>query len=266
LEDEIGFPLFWRSTGGIEVTEAGRTFLHEAERLVGDLLNLSEIARRLRGGGSETLSLGMISGTAQMFVPRLFDEFARKTTDIKLRIVVSSTRNIFRELQGERIDAGIAIEPSPDRIPAGLVFDRLATVGMALIVHPQHAFAKSKKPINVSTLATEPIIMNELEIGYGEIVQSLFADIGIRPNVLAIADNVETIKIIVQTGVGIAILPRASAEQEVSSAQLRALALLPECNVNLSIFRRREPLSQDKQAYLTALTAALRANSMFAKK
>jgi DNA-binding transcriptional LysR family regulator len=258
LEDEIGFPIFWRSTRGIELTESGRTFLHEAERIVGDLLNLSETARRLRGGGSEALNLGMISGTAQTFVPRLFCDLPRTVRDNKLRIVITPTRNIFRDLQEEKIDAGIAIESDPDRVPSGLVFDRLAIIEMALIVHPKHALAKSKKPVNVSALGAEPIVMNELDVGYGHIVRSLFTDLGIRPNILAIADNVETIKVIVQTGAGIAILPRTCADQEVSLRQLKVLCLLPECNVPLSLFRRREPLSREKEACLSALGAALR--------
>ena len=77
LEGEIGFPLFLRSTRGVELTESGRTFLYEAERLVGDLLNLGEIARRLRGGGSETLNLGMVSGAGQTFIPRIFRRLSR---------------------------------------------------------------------------------------------------------------------------------------------------------------------------------------------
>ncbi len=35
------------------------------------------------------------------------------------------TKNIFNDLHEERIDAGIAIESEPERVPAGLVFDRL---------------------------------------------------------------------------------------------------------------------------------------------
>ena len=34
LEDEVGFPLFRRTGRGIELTERGRTFLYEAERVV----------------------------------------------------------------------------------------------------------------------------------------------------------------------------------------------------------------------------------------
>ena len=44
LEDEIGFPLFRRTPRGIEVTERGRTFLYEAERVVGDVMAQMECA------------------------------------------------------------------------------------------------------------------------------------------------------------------------------------------------------------------------------
>ena len=129
---------------------------------------------------------------------------------------------------------------------------------MVLIVHPKHALAKSKKPINVSAIAAEPIVMNELEVGYGKIVLSLFSDLGIRPNILAIADNVETIKVIVQSGAGIAIIPRTCVDHEISFRLLKALRLVPERNVAFSLFRRREPLSRQKEACLSALNRALR--------
>lgn len=258
LESEVGFPLFRRGTRGIELTEAGRTFLHEAERMVGYLLNLAETARRLRGDGYETLNLGMVSGASQTFIPRIFQDFSNTIGDVKLRIVMGSTRKIFQDVQEEKIDAGIALESDPDRIPAGLVYDRLAVIDMALIVPPKHPLTKSKRPINIAALANEPIVMNELEVGYGQIVLSLFADIGMRPNILAIADNVETIKTIVQSGTGIAILPRCCAEREVSNRLLSALPFVPQRSVTFSLFRRREPLSRVKEQCINTLSRLLR--------
>jgi len=46
LEDEIGFPLFRRTPRGIEVTERGRTFLYEAERVVNAAASRCRAARR----------------------------------------------------------------------------------------------------------------------------------------------------------------------------------------------------------------------------
>jgi len=71
---------------------------------------------------------------------------------------------------------------------------------MALIVHPRHALARTCGPVDVGRLVTKPIITSELGVGYGQVVLSLFTDLGARPNVLAVVDNVETMKVIVQSG------------------------------------------------------------------
>ncbi|TDN01844.1 hypothetical protein CEE86_12155, partial [Lactobacillus crispatus] len=128
---------------------------------------------------------------------------------------------MFNELHEDRIDAGLAIESDPDRLPAGLVFFRLTTAELALIVPPKHPLARARTPVDIGRLLAEPIIMSELSVGYGQVVLSLFTDLGIRPNILAIADNIETIKVIVQSGKGIAIVPRACAENEVSLGVLK---------------------------------------------
>ncbi|MBV9234449.1 MAG: LysR family transcriptional regulator [Xanthobacteraceae bacterium] len=258
LEEELGFPLFRRTSRGIEQTERGRTFLYEAERVVGDVLSLTDPARRLRGALADTLTMGMGSGMAQIFMPRLFGHLNGALAGVRLEILTAPTKNIFNELHEERIDAGIAIESDPDRVPAGLVFDRLTQAEMALIVHPKHALARSRQPVDIGRLMAEPIIMSELTIGYGQVVSSLFSDLGIRPNILAIADNIETMKVIVQAGKGIAIVPRASATNEIKLGALKALAIAPARGVALSLFRRRQPMSRRKEAFVAALREALK--------
>jgi len=259
LEEEIGFELFHRTSRGIESTDRGRTFLYESERVMGDLLSLSDTARRLRGVLSDTLMIGMGSGMAQIFIPRIFADLKRDLPGVRLEIMTAPTKNIFNELHEERIDAGIAIESNPDRLPAGLIFDRLVEAEMALITHPKHALARSKQPIDIGRLLAEPFIMSELTVGYGQVVFSLFTDLGIRPNILAVVDNIETMKMIVQAGGGIAIVPRACAENEVALGLLKALAIAPARNVSFSLFRRHEPLSRRKETALLKLRELLRA-------
>ena len=259
LEEEIGFELFHRTSRGIESTDRGRTFLYESERVMGDLLSLTDTARRLRGALSDTLMIGMGSGMAQVFIPRMFADLKRDLPGVRLEIMTAPTKNVFNELHEERIDAGIAIESNPDRLPAGLIFDRLVDAEMALITHPKHALARSKQPIDIGRLVAEPFIMSELTVGYGQVVSSLFTDLGIRPNILAVVDNIETMKMIVQAEGGIAIVPRACAENEVALGLLKALAIAPARNVSLSLFRRHEPLSRRKETALLKLRELLKA-------
>jgi DNA-binding transcriptional LysR family regulator len=139
-----------------------------------------------------------------------------------------------------------------------LVYDRLTDAQMALITHPKHALARSRRAVDVGRLVAEPIIMSELTVGYGQVVLSLFADLGIRPNIVAVADNIETMKVIVQSGRGIAIVPRACVENEVALGVLKALAIVPARSVTLSLFRRRQPLSRRKEGYLNVVREALK--------
>jgi DNA-binding transcriptional LysR family regulator len=258
LEEEAGFPLFRRTPRGIDVTERGRTFLYEAERIVGDVLSLSDTARRLRGVILDTLTIGMGSGMAQIFMPRLFKNLQETMPGARLEILTAPTKNIFNDLHEERIDVGIALESEPERVPAGLVFDRLTVVEMVLIAHPKHPLTKAKQPIDVGRLVAEPIVMNELTVGYGQVVMSLFNDIGTRPNILAVADNIETMKAIVQSGAGIAIVPRPCADNEVALGVLKTMPIMPARSIALSLFRRRQPLSRRKETFLSALRDALK--------
>jgi DNA-binding transcriptional LysR family regulator len=259
LEEEIGFELFTRTSRGIESTDRGRTFLYESERVMGDLLSLTDTARRLRGALADTLTIAMGSGMAQLFIPRIFDDLKTNLPGIRLEILTAPTRNIFTELHEERIDAGLAIESDPERLPAGLVIDRLVDAEMVLIIPPKHALARAKQPVDIGRLLAEPFIMNELTVGYGLVVMALFTDLGMRPNVQAVVDNIETIKIIVQSGGGIAIVPRACAENEVALGLLKALTIAPARNVAFSLFRRRQPMSRRKETALLKLRDMLKA-------
>ncbi len=257
LEEEAGFSIFRRTPRGIDLTERGRTFLYEAERIASDVLSLTDTARRLRGAVLDTFSIGLGSGMAQIFMPRLFSNLEELLPSARLEIFTAPTKHIFDDLHEERLDAGITIESEPDRVPAGLVFERLTSIEMALIAHPKHPLAKAKQPIDVGRLVAEPIVMSELSVGYGQVVMSLFTDIGTRPNILAIADNIETMKAIVQSGKGIAIVPRPCADNEVALGVLKMMSIAPSRHVSLSLFRRRQAQSRRKEGFLTSLRDAL---------
>jgi DNA-binding transcriptional LysR family regulator len=78
-----------------------------------------------------------------------------------------------------------------------------------------------------------------------------------RPNIVAIANNIETMKTIVQSAHGIAIVPRTSADNEVALGVLKVLSVVPERNAVLNLFRRRQPLPRRRQGYLAAVRDAL---------
>jgi DNA-binding transcriptional LysR family regulator len=257
LEGSIGFSLFRRTGRGIEPTERGRMFLYEAERVVGDLMNLSDVARRLSGVGIETLVLGIGSGLAPILLPRILPQDGFPN-NLHLEIKTAPTRVIFDDLHDERIDLGISAEVGPDRVPSGIASAPLFYLDMALIMPPSHRLADSKSAIDIGLLTHEPIIMNELSIGYGQIVSTMFNDLGIRPRIRAIADNVETIKVMVQAGVGTAIIPSGSADLESRSGLLAVRPILPARPITIVAYRSRQALSRRKELLVEKLLGPVR--------
>lgn len=258
LEEEIGFELFARAGHSIELTDAGRAFLGEAERVAGEFQGLARTAERLRGRRVESVALGMGSGLAQVFVPRLFPAVSERAPGLRLDVLTAPTKSIFRDLHEGRIDLGIAIETAPERVPAGLASERLLELELGLVVHPGHRLARAKPPVDLGMLVAEPIVMSELTVGYGEVVLSLFADLGMHPNILAVADNVETMKTIIRQGRGCAIMPAAAAAEEAERGVLRVLAFAPARKVALALCRRRTTESARREAHFALLEALLR--------
>ena len=257
LEAALGFDLFVRSGRGIDLTDRGRSFLYEAERVVGEVLGLADTAGRLRGAAVETFSVGMGSGMSDLIVPGGLAPFSRRFPEVRLDIAIAPTRRIYSELHAERLDMGIAIEVDPDRLPAGLQRERIAEIEMVLIVRPDHALAGESDPVDLARLLAEPMIFNELNVGYGEVALAMFTDLGIRPGIHAVCDNVETIKTMVAAGMGIAIVPRSAVPQDGARSGLRVQVTKPRRQVVLSAVRRRQGMSRAREGWYAALRDAL---------
>lgn len=258
LEAEIGFALFARVGHGVEVTDGGRTFLAEAERVLAEFGSLARAADRLRGRLVDTVAVGMGSGMAQIFIPRLFPAVSERAPELRLDVLTAPTKSIFEDLHAERVDLGIAIAANPERVPTGLVQEPLTDLDLALIVHPRHRLAGRTRAVDLGAVMGEPMVLNDLTVGYGEVVMSLFADLGMRPSIFAVADNIETMKVIVQQGSCAAIMPAAAAAREVKAGLLRVLPIAPGRKVGLSLYRRREPTARKRERYLALIIDALK--------
>lgn len=257
FEDEIGFRLFRRTGRGVETTEQGRSFLAEADRVAQDFYGLSDTARRLTGASYETFTLGMGSGMSGLVVPRGLSHFADIFPNVQLRIVTAPTRRIYDQLHTESLDVGIAIELPPEALPSGLVATPIAEVDMVLIGHPDHELFDEQTPIDLACLISEPLITNELTIGYGQIVTTMFSDIGAHPNIRAVADNVDTLREMVAAGLGVAIIPRSALLLSGASAPLRVREISQTRRIGFCVVRRRQAMSRNRETYFSFLADAL---------
>jgi DNA-binding transcriptional LysR family regulator len=257
LEERVGFQLFRRNGRGVEPTEHGRTFLAQAERVASDLLSLMDVARRLRGLGGETLRVGIGSGLAGAVLPRLFGGEPH-SGDVLIEIRTAPTRVIFDELHAERLDLGIVVDVTPDRVPSGLSVVRLLEVEMVAIAPLGTELPLVHGRVDLARLGDTPMILNELSVGYGQIVNSLLSDLGVRPRIVALVDNVETIKVMVRAGVATALVPASSTEDEARFGLMQVHPVTPACRALINIYTSGHRLSGRKADLIEPLLGRTR--------
>lgn len=246
LEDRLGFPLLVRTGRGAEMTEKGRVFLHEAERIATDIMHLEEVGRNLRAVAKDKVNIGMISGLANVLVPRLFLG-GSLPGDMQVEIRTAPTRVIFNELFNGSLDLGFAVTMDPDLIPSGLTFRTLFDLDLVVICAPDSAIAGAGEPYDLQSIADEPIIMSELSVGYGLTIMKMFGQLGISPRIRAVVDNIATIKVMVRSGIGFALVPAGAADLEAELGLIKVVPITPAQTITIECYRPRVGLSRHKE-------------------
>jgi DNA-binding transcriptional LysR family regulator len=257
LEDELGFQLFEGTGQGVDATTTGRSFLKQAEQVMVAMLGLADVADNLRGGQSGSLALGLSSGIASQVLPPLTDLLASIRTQLRMEIVTSPTRRIYELVSERRLDIGLVVETGVRGLPAGLVGEQISRIDFVLGTHPRHPLGIRGTPVSIEDIAGEPIIMNELGVGYGEIVLSMYTDRGLKPKVMAIVDNIDTMKVLVAANLAVAVMPLLCIKNEIQLGQILWCQNTFAPSGSIMLVRRAEALPPVTEEWIAALRSAL---------
>lgn len=261
LEDELGFQLFERTGQGVEATTTGRSFLKQAEQVMAAMLGLADVADNLRGGETGSLAMGLSSGISSQVLPPLSDMLTSVRAQLRMEIVTAPTRRIQESVSERRLDIGLVVDTGNRGLPAGLVGEQISRIDLALATHAQHPIGRRGAPVTIEDIAGEQIIMNEIGAGYGEIVLAMFSDRGLKPKVAAVVDNIDTMKVLVASGFGVAILPVLCIKNEIQLGQILSCPLSFAPTASIMFVRRAESLPPVTEQWIGRLSATLRASA-----
>ena len=155
LEAELGVTLLSRTSREVLLTNAGRGFLESARKAV-DYADMA--VRAAKAGtvdGIDSLTLGLLTCTAQPLVGDLIAHFKQAHPETRITLRSLDERSLGDALAEGEIDAAIAWEVS---IPAGLYRRHLGTVPMSVLVKAGHEL-EAKAPVNLADLAGYAIIL-----------------------------------------------------------------------------------------------------------
>jgi DNA-binding transcriptional LysR family regulator len=247
LENELGEPLFDRSSKDGTLTAAGRVLFDFAEQMMNLRHGAHRAIKELRDLQHGKLSLSANEYTVMYLLPVL-SVFRAKHPHIKVEVKRSLASRIAAEVLGRGVEIGVVSFKPNDQAIASIP---VLTDELALIVAPTHHLA-DKTVVSVRELGAESFIAHNVASPYRERVVKTFEKYKTPLNISMEMPTLESIKRLVEQEIGVALVPRLTAQLEIERKQLVALAVKEmrlERRLQL-IFRRGSTLSHAAKAFL----------------
>ena len=242
IEQEIKVQLFRRVPRGVELTDAGRTFLDGARATFANLDRTLESARRTARGEEGRISMAFTSSTAfHPLVPRVIREFRETFPLVAVTLTQGSNAELIEQLESDRIDAAffwISIAKLER-----LVFHPLLEEPMVAALPKGHALARGQASavLSLKGLSDETFVVNR-QRALGVMRDAVFAAChaaGFNPRIGQEAPHVIWTLPLVAAGIGIALVPASLQHMNIRGVAYRRLTGRTQLKVPLTLASRR---------------------------
>ncbi len=227
LEREIGAPLLLRHPRGVSLTDAGRSFLADAEAILAAVERATVRARRTARGETGRIAVGFTtSAPFHPLVARAIREFRRERPDISFVLEESSSGDLLAAVRDERLD--IAFIRSGLADPQGLQVHELLHEEMAAALPARHKLARRPK-LTLKDLAAEDFILYRRSDGRGlyDVIIAACAAAGFSPHISQEAPRIVSTLNLVAAGLGITIVPASLSRLPLEGVTYRPLTGRP---------------------------------------
>lgn len=239
LELRLGVTLLERNRRRVALTEAGRTLLAGARRLLEDADRLAETTRAAERGQAGTLRVGFVGTAAYEAVPALVRAFRAGHPDVVIDLVELSTGEQVEGLVAGRLDAGIVRAPisHPD-----LALVDLGTEPLLAALPDFHPLASAPE-VPLAALAGDPFVLfaRENNPPFYDDVLAACRTAGFSPRVVQQARSMPTIVSLVAAGMGVALVPAAMDRVHLPGLAYRPLAGAGVTRALALAWRRGDP-------------------------
>lgn len=217
LEEDLRVPLFIRGKRGVLLTDAGKVALKYAVRILDEA---EEMRERLAGREIALAGRVRVAAATQalvfLFAP-LFEDFmdAHESVELLFRTTVSTEQTVEDILNGVA-DVGFASLAvySPNLQVVELFDDELV-----LVVGKKHHLTKQAE-VSINKIKQEKWILFERGASIRRATDNFFKKVKIEPETALESNDTYFIKIMIEHGLGISLMPSWAVREEIKNGKL----------------------------------------------
>ena len=240
LEEEVGAPLFERQARGVALTAAGTAALVLARRCVNDAKSLRDAALAAAGGEQGTLRVGFVGSATYALLPSLLPAFRARYPQVELVLRESANLELLAMVESGDLDVGLVRYPTGSA--SSLLFEIVERDVFCAVLPSAHVLA-AKERLTLHELAREPFVdyASTHVPGLHAMVMLVFQQAGLTPHVAQEATQVQTVISLVQSGMGVALVPSVSARLAARDVVFRPVRGLPaSAGISLAMATRAD--------------------------
>lgn len=215
LEEELGAPLFTRGRQGVRLTTEGQAALEDARQT---LIHAEQVQRAVRETGAGErggLHIGFVGSATYRLLPRLLRAFRDRYPMIEVKLAESRTADLLDDVESGTIDVAIVRTPVLGGAAADIAV--LETDRLCLAVARESRFA-GRRRARLAEFRDEPFVIYSRESVPGMHALTMIAcqEAGFVPRIAEQAIQLQTIVCLVESGLGVALVPSVIADQTVA--------------------------------------------------
>jgi len=222
LENELGARLFDRIGRRVSLTSAGNALLPRARRLINDARELKRLVSDLAGEVRGPLVMGTSHHIGLHRLPPVLKRYIGQFPEVELDIRFMDSEAACRGV--ETGDLEIAIVTLPPQQPPNLRIQTIWNDPLAFMVGLDHPLA-GRKQVTLSELLSYPAVLPGTTTYTRGILEHAVRGTGIELKVAMATNYLETLHMLVATGLGWSLLPATVLDSDVHQLQVEGMQL-----------------------------------------
>ena len=231
LEEELDAQLFERIRHTIALTDKGRevlSYAHQIHQLTKEMENQMHSKQQICGH----IRLAMADSLCDSLLGEGYEEFRRKYPGITLKIIAAGTKEMFRLMNHNEVDAILTLDNHIYNTE--YVIAREEQVQIHFVAGKDHPLCQ-RESLSVKDLIGESFLLTEKGMSYRRILDDQLAGMSLEIQPILEIGSTRLICDLVEQGNGISVLPDYVTDRGVQEGRL---AYLNVCDLHIQVWKQ----------------------------